>query len=82
MRNNFCGRGESLAEPSLFRDLNVKQSDVPEKWRAKALSEVDPASIDKVCNTILQPQYSTYPDNNPAPLVTWLFLPRLRFLFP
>ena len=24
------------------------QSDVPEKWRAKALSEVDPSSIDKV----------------------------------
>lgn len=24
------------------------QSDVPEKWRAKALSQVDPSSIDKV----------------------------------
>ena len=32
--------------PTLF-DPNL-QSDVPEKWRAKALSQVDPSSIDKV----------------------------------
>jgi len=37
-------------------ELKLCQSDVPEKWRTKALSEVDPASIDKVCI----PRYRTF----------------------
>jgi len=31
-----------------FVALKVCKSDIPEKWRAKALSKLDPASIDKV----------------------------------
>ena len=31
----------------IFAHSNL-QSDVPEKWRAKSLSQVDPSSIDKV----------------------------------
>ena len=34
------------------------QSDVPEKWRAKALSQVDPSSIDKVWIIIIS--FQTY----------------------
>jgi hypothetical protein len=57
------------------------QSDVPEKWRAKALSQVDPSSIDKVWISLLSfsPNISNlgfffsvtlYPDVTTATLIS------------
>lgn len=60
--------------------LKVCKSDIPEKWRAKALSKVDPASIDKVCFVHDDPSFSSF-DHYLAACFAWLLLPRFRFLF-
>lgn len=50
MRNHICRRGMQVSYARKFLSLPpISQSDVPEKWRAKALSDLDPSAIDTVC---------------------------------